>query len=81
MNALGHFEMPVGGEGAAKALPGEAVLCPRACAPSHSGANHRHSTGDASHLPLDPLTQFLSGQITRSPSQGKGSGRPRGIEG
>lgn len=38
-----------------------------------SSASHGHSRGNAPHHPLEPLTQLLSGKVTRSPTWEKGS--------
>lgn len=40
-------------------------------------ANPWHSPDNAPHPPLEPPTQLLRGQVTRSPTWGKGPERPR----
>lgn len=42
-------------------------------------ANHWHSKAMLHSPPLGPLSQLVSGQMTRSPTQGWGPGKPNGI--
>lgn len=60
-----------------RACPGEEMRCPPLSASIPAGQQlpkSWHSRADAPHLSLEPLTQLLRGQMTRSPTWGKAKG-------